>query len=106
MRQRAKGFGAAFRRAAWHTAQNVAGRFRDFLDLVDRLAGEALLLRSVLIDRGDVSYSRSAGRIIGGRRLSRLRARRSWRSQRQHKGDRQTIPEYASAKRAVQTHLT
>src|ERR1041385_3617969 len=73
MRQRSERFGAAFRRAAWHPAQNIAGRFRDFLDLVDRLAGNALLLRGILIDRGDISHRGSAGRIVRGRSLSRDR---------------------------------
>ena len=35
----------ALRRQAGHAAEDVAGRFRDFLDLVDGLAGDALLLR-------------------------------------------------------------
>ncbi len=43
VRQRSHRFGAALRRQARHTAEDVAGRFRDFLHLVDRLAGDALL---------------------------------------------------------------
>ena len=45
MRQRAHRFGAALRRQARHAAEDVAGRFRDLLHLVDRLAGDALLSR-------------------------------------------------------------
>ena len=52
VRQRSHRFGAALRRQARHAAEDVAGRFGDFLHLVDRLAGDALL----------------RGRIDGGRR--------------------------------------
>ena len=67
MRQRSQRLSAALRRQTGHAAENVAGRFRDLLDLVDRLGGEALLLRR----RG----------LVGGRRAGRDRvsaARPAW----------------------------
>ena len=66
MRQRTHRFGAALRRQAGDTVEDVASRFRDLLHLLDRLAGEALLLRWILL--------RPVSR-IDGRNTARARGR-------------------------------
>src|SRR5450631_3048760 len=67
---------AARRRQARNAAENVAGRFRDLLDLFDRLGGETLWLRRIgLVEsRNTAGRGRAGGRGSGGRRSVRFGA--------------------------------
>ncbi len=96
MRQRAHRLAAAFRRQAGHAGENVAGGFRDFLDLVDGLAGEALLVG------GGIGHG-SAGRCADTHRVSGLRMQAS-RQQRKGKHGCNDSQDRKARKRRLETH--
>src|SRR5436305_10728126 len=91
MRQRSERLRTPLGRAARHAAQDVAGSLRNFLDLVDGLAGEALLLRA-RIGGCDIG-ARSRFGITRWRRLRGFRTRSRSLRREPKRGNRQSKAE-------------